>query len=139
MSIAQNRTSELWRSFMPRRNEIRNRIGTDLYSVQFYDPSYFTAYNPHLEFEKWASVKVSDFNSVPENMEPLVIPRGSYAVFVYQGPPSQGAKFFEYIFATWLPQSGYRIDNRPHFEILGDRYKGEDLESEEEIWIPIRQ
>jgi predicted transcriptional regulator YdeE len=32
-----------------------------------------------------------------------------------------------------------KIDNRPHFEVLGDKYKNNDPSSEEEIWIPIRK
>jgi AraC family transcriptional regulator len=47
--------------------------------------------------------------------------------------------FFTYIFTRWLPASGYQLDNRPHFEILGDKYKNNDPESEEEIWIPVRK
>ncbi|MGK2861531.1 MAG: GyrI-like domain-containing protein [Chitinophagaceae bacterium] len=46
---------------------------------------------------------------------------------------------FSYIFNTWLPPSGYDLDNRPHFEILGEKYKNDDPLSEEEIWIPIKQ
>jgi AraC family transcriptional regulator len=32
----------------------------------------------------------------------------------------------------------YELDDRPHFEILGDKYKNNDPNSEEEIWIPIK-
>jgi AraC family transcriptional regulator len=35
--------------------------------------------------------------------------------------------------------SGYEIDARPHFEILGSKYVNADAESEEEIWIPIKE
>lgn len=45
---------------------------------------------------------------------------------------------FQYIFGTWLPASGYYLDNRPHFEILGHKYKNNDPDSEEEIWIPVK-
>ena len=34
--------------------------------------------------------------------------------------------------------SKYSIDNRPHFEIIGEKYKNNDPNSEEEIWIPIK-
>lgn len=39
---------------------------------------------------------------------------------------------------TWLPASDYNLDNRPHFEVLGEKYKNNDPTSEEEIWIPIK-
>jgi AraC family transcriptional regulator len=35
-----------------------------------------------------------------------------------------------------LPGSEYFLDNRPHFEVLGDKYKNNDPTSEEEIWKP---
>jgi AraC family transcriptional regulator len=43
-----------------------------------------------------------------------------------------------YIFNTWLPQSNYQLAPRPHFEILGEKYKNNHPDSEEEIWIPIQ-
>lgn len=47
-------------------------------------------------------------------------------------------KIFEYIFVEWLPDTIYELDNRPHFEILGEKYKNNDPDSEEDLWIPIR-
>jgi predicted transcriptional regulator YdeE len=91
-----------------------------------------------LEFEKWAAAEVSDFDSIPENMEPYVLQGGLYAVFMHKGAASTGFKTFQFIFGTWLPQSEYELDNREHFEILGEKYKNEDPDSEEEIWIPIK-
>jgi AraC family transcriptional regulator len=65
------------------------------------------------------------------------IPGGLYAVFDYKGS-STDSSIFQYIFETWLPNSDYELDNRPHFEVLGDKYKNNDPASEEEIWIPIK-
>jgi len=38
-----------------------------------------------------------------------------------------------YIFSDWLPKSDYELDEKPHFEILGEKYKNDDPNSEEEI------
>jgi AraC family transcriptional regulator len=138
MSFYDNKTFDLWSSFMPRRNEIRNNIGSGLWSIQVYGPSFFTHFNPESEFEKWAAIEVPDFWTVPLGMEPLVLPGGLYAVFLHKGPASRGPETFGYIFGTWLPGSDYLLDDRPHFEILGEKYKHEDPESEEEVWIPVR-
>ena len=46
---------------------------------------------------------------------------------------------FQYIFSEWIPQSDYSVDDRPHFEVLGAKYKNNDPDSEEEIWIPIKK
>ena len=137
MSLACNRTSELWRGFMPRRKEISNISGTELYSMQIYDNHYFKNFDPGKEFEKWAAIEVTEFESIPEDLESIVMPGGLYAVFFYKGS-SRDTKIFQYIFTNWLPDSGYTLDNRPHFEILGENYKNGDPGSEEEIWIPVK-
>jgi AraC family transcriptional regulator len=138
MSFSNNKTGELWRSFMPRRKEIRNVTGAELFSLQIYKPLFFDKFNPDTEFEKWAAIEVSGIGTVPEEMEPFTLPGGLYAVFVYKGTASAASSIFQYILGTWLPASGYFLDDRPHFELLGEKYKNEDPDSEEEIWIPIK-
>jgi AraC family transcriptional regulator len=138
MSLAKNKTAELWRSFMMQRMEIKNAVGTDRYSLQLLPENYFTNFNPATPFEKWAAVEVENFDAVPEGMETFTLPGGLYAVFAHKGGPAKGPEIFRYIFGEWLPKSGYTSDNRPQFELLGEKYKGDDPESEEEIWIPIR-
>ena len=71
-------------------------------------------------------------------MEAFELPGGLYAVFEYKGKASEATDTFEYIFYDWLPKSKYDLDDRPHFEILGEKYKTDDPESEEEIWIPVK-
>ena len=138
ISFSNNRTAELWSSFMPRRKEIKNNIDTKLYSMQMYKPLFFANFNPDEEFEKWAAVEVSNFNNVPEGMEAVTLPEGQYAVFLYKGNENNAEEYFKYIFGIWLHNSEYELDNRPHFEVLGDKYQRSNPNSEEEIWIPIK-
>lgn len=137
MSLAQNRTGELWQSFVPRIKEISNVISTERISLQLYGPTYFTDFNPRKEFTKWAAVEVSDFSEVPPGMQTLVVSSGDYAIFHYKGS-STDPSIFQYIFPTWLPTSKYDLDNRPHFEVLGEKYKNADPSSEEDIYIPVK-
>jgi AraC family transcriptional regulator len=139
MSFANNKTRELWQSFMPRKKEIIQAVDIELYSVEVYDPGFFKNFSPANEFEKWAAVKVKTLETVPQNMDSLIIHAGEYAVFHYKGKPSEGQKFYQFIYTQWLPGSGYELDNRPHFALMGEKYKGEDPESEEDIWIPIQK
>jgi hypothetical protein len=37
MSLANNKTGELWRNFMPRRREIQNNLTSELFSMQVYN------------------------------------------------------------------------------------------------------
>ena len=136
MSLANNKTHELWQTFMPRRAEIQNPISADLFAVQVYEPTYFEAFAPNAVFEKWATLEVSDFDNIPVEMESFPLSDGLYAVFELKG---HDIVIFDYIFRTWIPNSKYNLDNRPHFEILGAKYKKDDPNSEEEIWIPIKE
>ncbi|HEY0652421.1 MAG TPA: GyrI-like domain-containing protein [Chryseosolibacter sp.] len=138
LSLTQNRTAALWQSFQNRKKEITNAINTDRISLQLYDANYFRDFNPSKEFTKWAAVEVFDFSSVPSDMQTLIIPAGEYAVFHYKGSSTDNS-IFQYIFSVWLPKSDYALDNRPHFEVLGDKYKNADPSSEEDIYVPVRK
>lgn len=138
MSFADNRTRELWQQFMPVRKEIGHTSGTELYSVEIYSPLFFDHFDPQRVFEKWAAIEVKDFDAVPEGMHTLPLPAGLYAVFLHKGPASKGPETYQYIFGTWLPASGFRGDDRPHFALMGEKYRHDDPDSEEELWIPVR-
>lgn len=138
MSLMNNRTGELWKKFMPRKQEIKNAINSDLFSMQVYPTDYFKAFNPATPFEKWAALAVPAVDNIPPGMEVYTIRGGHYAVFHYKGSSAKGSEVFQYIFNTWLPTSTYSLDNREHFEILGTAYKNNDPTSEEDIWIPIK-
>jgi len=61
MTFSNNKTGELWKSFMQRRKEIKNNLTTVLYSLQLYDKSFdFHKFDPDISFEKWAAVEVSN-------------------------------------------------------------------------------
>jgi len=140
MSLANDRTFELWSSFMPRRKEIPNPLSTDLYSIQVYDNTMdFNTFNIHTNLEKWAAIEVPDFNTIPNGMDTIIIPQGLYATFTYKGLPQDFEPIIRYFYENWLPTSGYAPDHRPHFEILGTKYKNNHPDSEEEIWIPVRR
>lgn len=137
MSLAENKTAQLWQKFMPRRNEIQHRLNNDLISMQVYD-AIFT-YNPTMLFEKWAVVEVSDTAQEIEGMEKYDLQGGMYAVFLHKGASEMAARqTFMYIYNEWLPLSGYELDKREHFEVLGEKYNRNDENSEEEIWIPVK-
>jgi len=137
MSFINNRTGELWRSVMPSRKEITNSVSADLVSLQIYPPSFFENFDPSKEFQKWALIEVRNFNEIPPGLEKFTLPSGMYAVFQHKGS-SNDKRTFEYILNQWLPQSEYLLDDRPHFEVLGEKYKNNDTDSEEEIWIPVK-
>lgn len=139
MNLVQNKTVDLWRNFMPKRDEIKNKVNTDFISMQVYDEKYFKPFSPTTLFEKWATVEVVDFTMIPDGMEPFLLGGGLYVVFSYKGDENKAAEAFNYIFMEWFPKSGYVLDSRPHFELLGEKYHRLSPDSEEEIWIPIKR
>lgn len=138
MSFADNKTGGLWQRFMPRRGEIKNKCGSGLYSIEIYPPAFFEKFDSQMEFEKLAAVEVTEFDYVPDNMEAFILQGGKYAVFVHKGPASAVPITYRYIFETWMPDSGFVLDDRPHIAIMGDKYRNEDRDSEEELLIPVK-
>jgi AraC family transcriptional regulator len=80
---------------------------------------------------------MDSFDNVPKEMIKFELEGGTYAVFHFKGRIKDPA-IFQYIFNFWLPSSEYQLDHRPHFEILGENFKKNNMESEEEICIPIK-
>lgn len=108
MSLSENKTKRLWKNFTPSRH-----------------------------FTKWAGVEVVGRTTLPDGLEEMEIPAGLYGCFLYKGLPSSAGPFYQSIFQDWLPKSGYQLDRRPHFEIMGDKYKIDDPNSEELVYIPM--
>ena len=123
---------------MPHREKIENKAGNHLWSIEIYEPGFFENYNPHTKFQKWAAVEVEDFGHLPDGFETLSVAEGLYAVFIHKGPASEASKTYQYIFGKWLPKSDYELDDRPHFAVMGEKYKNEHPDSEEELWIPVK-
>ncbi|RFZ92644.1 AraC family transcriptional regulator [Mucilaginibacter conchicola] len=139
MSFADNKTQQLWQGFMPYKGNIKFRLNNDLICLQVYNAlPQLENFDPTATFQKWALAEVYEISEVPDGMEIFELPGGLYAVFDYKGRAIDFGPTFRYILGEWLPQSDYEIDDRPHFEVLGTKYKNNDPESEEEIWIPVK-
>ena len=138
MSLLDNKTGQLWGQFAPRIKEIQYRASEDKISMQIYPENYYQQFSPGNLFEKWAAVEVGQIAEIPEGMKSFLLEGGLYTVFDYKGS-SADPTIFQYIFSEWIPQSDYVVDNRPHFEVLGAKYKNNHPDSEEEIWIPVRK
>ncbi|MEQ8244600.1 GyrI-like domain-containing protein [Fulvivirga sp.] len=140
-SLAENATFSLWSKFRAQQSAIKNKLNTDLYSVEVFSSDLkFSEFTPNTKFEKWAAVEVSDLDKVPEGMQTLTIEAGLYAVFIHRGPSHTFPQTAQYIHGQWMPQSAYQLDQRPHFEIMTEDYKGPNHpEAEEEIWVPIKK
>jgi len=137
MSFSEFNPAIVWQQFMPILHYVSNRKNKELLSLTQYDPDHFMKFDPKRRFVKWAATEVINFEDIPRGIQTLVLPSGLYAVFHYKGLASDNS-VFQYIFNDWLLDSSYHLDNRPHFEDLGERYDNQSPESEEDIWIPVK-
>ena len=139
MSFVKDTTGPLFASFMPHRHTISHRSNTDILCVQNYPEGFFRNFNPATSYEKWAGAEVNDLAIIPEGMESMIIPEGLYAVFLFRGTAAEAMPFFQNIYMNWFPGSEFEVDVRPHFDVLGAKYKHNSPDSEEEIWIPVKK
>lgn len=119
---------------MPQLFAVQYRTTEDLISLRIFEgiPVFGAGSDP--KFTYWAGVEVSE---PQDGLQTLEIPKGTYAIFNYQGKSSDST-IWRFIYGKWIPHSDWELDDRPHFERLGSNYKNDDHESEEEIWIPVR-
>jgi AraC family transcriptional regulator len=138
-SLADNRNFELWRSFKPKLKGVLKSLNTEFYAVQKYPQGFrMEQFTPETPYEIWAAVESESLWSIPEGLTEFVVPAGWYAVFTYQGDAADFSPVARYIYLTWIPRSGYELDDRVHFAVMGEKYLPNDPRSEEEIWIPVK-
>lgn len=138
-SLSDNKASELWGTFKSRVHEIAHKKNNDFYSIQIFEEDLgFNQLTPQTFFEKWAAIEVTSIEDVPEGFEVFTLPAGKYARFIHKGPANTFSETLRYIFGTWIPNSSYDLDARPHFEIMDENYKPDSNDSEEEVYIPIQ-
>jgi AraC family transcriptional regulator len=135
MSLIHNTTPLLWRRFRTELAATHAADSTAFYSLQQYPPDYFNNFNPAATFVKHALIENNQPNPYPTNWSVFHLQGGVYAVFNHRGGDTG---IFQEIYTQWLPQSGYALDNRPHFEKLPANYIPGHPDSEEDIYIPVR-
>ncbi|WP_320815111.1 GyrI-like domain-containing protein [Flavobacterium sp.] len=137
-TMENDQTVKIWQQLMPRLKEIKNAASADFFSLQVYNGESFEEFKSNTEFTKYALVEVKNYDFIPEGFETFEIPAGDYAVFIHKGTSANFYNTSQYIYGEWLPKSKYKLDDKPHFTVMGDKYLGhENPETEEEVWVPI--
>jgi AraC family transcriptional regulator len=123
---------ELWKSFMPIASGMKAGKSTAYFAVQIYQ-DFSGNEKP---YTIWAATEKAQHKTVPDQLKHLQIPSGLYAVVELHGMDIAG--LYQNFMSAWLPQSDYTIDNRPHFQIMGEDYKNGSPDSKEHVCIPIK-
>ncbi|MCB2209343.1 MerR family transcriptional regulator [bacterium] len=89
-------------------------------------------------FEYVAGFPVSEAKDVPDGFVVRKVPPHTYAVFAHKGDIQGLEKTYEYIYETWLPQSGYELAEKIDFEYYGKDFKDFAPDSVFYIYLPIK-
>lgn len=140
MCLAEDKTAQLWQTFMPRHKAVLHRTGTDFYAIQRYvENTDFTKVDPYKLFESWAAIEVGHFEAIPASFDCCTLEGGLYAVFTHEGVAATILQTLTRIFTYLLPQSSYQLDHRAHFMLMAEDYSPIDPTATEQIYIPIKQ
>jgi AraC family transcriptional regulator len=91
------------------------------------------------EFEYIAATEVKDDKNIPEGMVYREVPEYKYAVFTHHGKLDTLGETYEYIYNTWLPQSGLKVHpDKYDMELYDDRFIPDSDDSAFDIYIAIQ-
>lgn len=131
----------LWPRLMQRFDEIPNKLGGDHQDYVTYGVCKELWNESQLQdhFNYYAGVEVAKDSNVPIGMEMIHIPKQKYAIFTHQGGIKELSLTNQYIWGTWLPQSGYELAKSPDLEVYPGNFKPPESEVPFEIWVPIQK
>lgn len=75
----------------------------------------------------------------PDGFEPLDIPAGPHAVLRRFGPLDGLPAAFDWLFQTWLPESGHTQRDAPVVERYPDDPRNTESARAFEIWVPVTE
>ncbi|MFD7663001.1 GyrI-like domain-containing protein [Streptomyces sp. NPDC059788] len=81
---------------------------------------------------------VTTRTDTPDDLDALVVPAGTWAVFENSGPYPEALQIlWRDVFTQWFPSNPYR--SRPGPEILRTRTTDDGTQAEAELWIPVEK
>lgn len=76
--------------------------------------------------------------AAPDDLDELVVPAGTWAVFDHSGPFPESLQYlWRDVFTQWFPSNPYR--SRPGPEILSVSLTPDGSEADAELWIPVER
>ncbi|MDQ3200941.1 MAG: GyrI-like domain-containing protein [Pseudomonadota bacterium] len=122
---------DLWEKFIP---EIGNIPG------QKNEVTYGICCNPDGQgsFEYIAGVEIDKLDDLPEKFRWVEVQPQQYAIFEHKGSLKTLPETFQYIWKTWLPQSGREAADAPEFERYSEDFNPRLNTGVLEIWLPLK-
>lgn len=136
---APDSTSEipaLWAAFGAAAPGIPNAVPGRAFGICVANPSAGDC-----GFTYTAALEVSSLDDLPDGMKAHRIAPQSYAVITHKmtSPdiPNDLRKTLDYIWHSWLPQSGYEHAASPELEIYDHRFDPVNLTGEFDYCVPV--
>ncbi|WP_448093806.1 GyrI-like domain-containing protein [Pseudomonas lini] len=128
---AKKQIPKLWEQFVPHIGKVPGQKSEVTYGV---------CCNPDGKggFEYIAGVEISKLDDLPEKYRWVEIQPQYYAVFEHKGSLDTLPQTFQYIWETWLPQSGHEAADAPEFERYSDDFNPKLNTGVLEIWLPLK-
>jgi len=122
---------DLWEKFIPEIGKIPGQKSEVTYGI---------CCNPDGKggFEYIAGVEISKLDDLPEKYRWVEVQPQKYAVFEHKGSLDKLPEVFQYIWHTWLPQSGHEAADAPEFERYSEDYNPKLNTGVLEIWLPLK-
>lgn len=137
-SLSDNRLPGLWEEFMRRHKDLFKAAGAG-YGICETQKAAYTK-DGDVMFTVMVGSPVHDFDDLPPSLslDQKVLRTGKYAVFTHRGTFANQFKTFQYIFGTWLPTVGEKLDGREDFEVYErGGLSFDDPNNEVKIFIPV--
>ena len=93
-------------------------------------------YEEGTELDYWHGVVTA--SDVPEDLDRMAVPAGTWAVFTTSGPFPQAVQYlWRDVFTQWFPSNPYR--SRPGPQISRSRISPDGASADAELWIPVER
>jgi len=128
--------TQAWDRFFEVEPSIRSRVNKKVcYGVEVFGKESTLGG----DWFYFPSVQVSDLKEIPGILFAKTFPACRCVVFSVTGGIPKLGEVFRYIYAEWLPASGYEIAYPWDFEVYGEQFKGDEPDSLIDIYIPVRE
>jgi AraC family transcriptional regulator len=120
-----------WQRFNEYFGKVPGQIGNIAYGV---------CYNADDSgnFDYLCGVEVSDFSSVPAELNRVRVPAQHYAVFTHREHIASIRRTWNTIWNAWLPNSGHTPADAPNFERYSEQFNPVTGMGGLEIWLPLK-
>jgi len=125
----------MWDVFNQRMKEIKASSNEEYFGLCFSNPEGAK----EGEFEYVSAALVADDKDIPDNMVYREVPEYKYVVFTHHGKLDKLGETYEYIYNTWLPQSGQKLHpSKFDMEVYDKDFAHQKDESKFYIYVAIQ-